>query len=223
MESRVLIFAMLAMSCSAQVRPTAVKDAEYVRHNKQLAGTATVMPDVPPVPSTPSGISSVTPENGYLSMLVNSLASMPRAIQPRDVTLPITISDVTGLNAALSQINNSIATLTTTTTNQGTTLTNLNTTVTNLNATVTNLSATVQSLVPVPTFVDFEKLTGSVNGSNSVFGVSATPSPPSSLVVFKNGMRLSSPGDYSLSGSTVLFSAGAVPQAGDVLTASYRR
>jgi hypothetical protein len=53
--------------------------------------------------------------------------------------------------------------------------------------------------------------------------LSAAPSPPSSLALTKNGMKLSPGGDYSISGSTILFAAGAVPQAGDLLIASYRR
>jgi hypothetical protein len=120
------------------------------------------------------------------------------------------------LSAALSQINNSIASLTTTTTNQATTLTNLS-------ATVSNLSATVQSLVRVPTFVDFETPAGSIDGSNPVFTLNASPSPDLSLVLVKNGMKLNTRGDYTLSGATILFQPGAVPQPGDVLIASYRR
>jgi hypothetical protein len=132
------------------------------------------------------------------------------------VTLPIKISDVTGLSAALSQINSTDASLTTA-------VASLTTTVTNLNAAVNALSATVASLVPVPTFVDFEIPAGLMDGSNPVFVLSAAPSPASSLALSRNGMKLSPGGDYSLSGNTILFAAGAVPQAGDLLTSSYRQ
>jgi uncharacterized coiled-coil protein SlyX len=161
----------------------------------------------------------------YRTLLITILAAGCSAEFPvtaMEIALPIKISDVTGLSAALSQINNSIASLNTTTTNQSTALTNLNTAVANLNATVGNLNATVQSLVRVPTFVDLEIPGGSINGINSVFTLSVTPSPASSLILIKNGMKLSPPGDYSLSGSTILFSAGAVPQTGDLVVASYR-
>ena len=83
------------------------------------------------------------------------------AVEPRAVTLPIKISDVTGLSAAFSQINTSLDSLTAT-------VASLTTTVTNLTATVNTLSAAVASLVPVPTFVDFEIPAGSIDGSNPV-------------------------------------------------------
>jgi hypothetical protein len=142
--------------------------------------------------------------------------SISHALVSNAITLPIKISDVTGLSAALSQINSSLASLTTTATSQTTTLTNLT-------ASVSTLSATVASLVPVPTFVDFEIPAGTIDGSNPVFVLSAAPSPASSLVLHKNGIKLSPGGDYSISGSTILFAAGAVPQAGDLLIVSYRR
>jgi hypothetical protein len=135
--------------------------------------------------------------------------SIGHALVGNAVTLPIKISDVTGLSAALSAINSSVASLTTT--------------VTNLTASVSTLSATVASLVPVPTFVDFEIPAGSIDGTNPVFVLSAAPSPASSLVLHRNGMKLSAGGDYSISGSTILFAAGAVPQPGDLLVSSYRR
>jgi hypothetical protein len=107
----------------------------------------------------------------------------------------IQTSDVSGLAAQLSQINSSIA----------------------------NLQATVQSLASVPTFADFETPVGTVDGVNATFVVNAAPSPSSSLVLHRNGMALSPGVDYSLSGRTIIFSPAAVPQSGDLLTASYRR
>jgi hypothetical protein len=104
-----------------------------------------------------------------------------------------------------------------------TTTTNLNTTITNLSATVNALSGTVSSLVPVPIFVDFEIPAGLIDGSNAVFVLNAAPSPASSLVLIRNGLKLSSGGDYTLSGNTILFAVGALPQTGDQLFAGYRR
>jgi hypothetical protein len=180
MKSRLLLFAVLALGCSAQVLPTPVGDA--------------------PSRIVQSGAAGLTTH-----------AFEPRVV----VTLPIKISDVTGLSAALSQINTSLASLTTT-------VTNLNATLTSLSATVNALSGTVSSLVPVPTFVDFETPAGLINGSNAVFLLNAAPSPASSLVLIRNGLKLSPGGDYSLAGSTVQFSVGAIPQSGDLLIASYR-
>jgi hypothetical protein len=104
-------------------------------------------------------------------------------------------SDVSGLAAALSQMNSSIA----------------------------NLQATVQSLASVPTFVDFETPVGTVDGANATFVLNAAPSPPASLVLHRNGMTLSPGADYSLSGKSISFSQAAVPQSGDLLSATYRR
>jgi hypothetical protein len=138
------------------------------------------------------------------------------AVQPMaTVTLPIRISDVTGLSAALSQINNSIDSL-------NARLSDLSTTAGNLSTTVNTLADTVANLVRVPTFVDFELPVGSIDGSNPVFVLSTAPTPPSSLALYKNGMKLSPGFDYSLSGNTILFVTGAVPQAGDLVTARYR-
>ncbi len=72
------------------------------------------------------------------------------------------------------------------------------------------------------TFTDGEVPGGSVNGTNAAFTLAAVPNPAGSLRLFKNGMLLAQTNDYSLSGSTVTFIPGVVPQPGDVLVASYR-
>lgn len=73
-----------------------------------------------------------------------------------------------------------------------------------------------------PAFVDSESLTGIVDGSNASFVLSAPPDPPSSLAVYRNGMLQKSGQDYSLSGNAVQFLAGATPQPGDTLLATFR-
>jgi hypothetical protein len=260
MKSRVLLLATVALCCSAQIRPTAVRATVQALDERLSASTVAPRLNDFPVSTALPPVSAIV-ENGTLSLVIDPSAAITggppyrvihvsseigaksgenwrvrssdivsnklrihepaqvtrsagdtpisNAIEPRAVTLPIKISDVTGLSAALSQINSTLASLTTT--------------VTNLSATVSTLSATVASLVPVPTFVDFEIPAGSIDGSNPVFVLNAAPSPASSLVLIKNGMKLSPGGDYSISGSTILFAAGAVPQAGDLLIASYRR
>jgi hypothetical protein len=72
-------------------------------------------------------------------------------------------------------------------------------------------------------FVDLETPSGVVDGSNSNFLTSAAPAPPSSLLLFRNGILQKSGFDFTLSGSTIHFLAGAIPQPGDTLLASYRR
>ena len=73
-----------------------------------------------------------------------------------------------------------------------------------------------------PQFVDGEVPGGTLDGVNATFTLANAPSPPTSLALFRNGV-VQQPGvDYTLTGSTVQFLAGATPQPGDTLTAWYR-
>src|SRR4051794_40470376 len=80
--------------------------------------------------------------------------------------------------------------------------------------------------IPCPSdgdiFVDGEQLTGALDGTNSVFGITAIPTPQSSLLLFRNGLLQKAGSDYAISGQVVTFSPGATPQAGDTLLAYYR-
>jgi hypothetical protein len=73
-----------------------------------------------------------------------------------------------------------------------------------------------------PGFVDGETPVGLVNGSNAVFTLGDTPSPATSLAVYRNGLLEKQDLDYSVSGNIVTFSPGSVPQPGDSLTVTYR-
>jgi len=74
-----------------------------------------------------------------------------------------------------------------------------------------------------PSFIDGDTLAGLVDGSNTSFGLSQVPNPAASLSVFRNGVLQKAGGqDYALSGSTIQFAAGSIPQPGDTLLASYR-
>jgi hypothetical protein len=75
--------------------------------------------------------------------------------------------------------------------------------------------------IPGVGFIDQETPSGAINGVNGVFALSLTPSPSSSLEVFRNGLLLSAGVDYTLSGATITFIA-VVPQSTDTLTCSYR-
>ncbi len=72
-----------------------------------------------------------------------------------------------------------------------------------------------------PTFSDAETPGGTVDGTNHTLTLANTPLG-SSLMLFRNGLFLTPNFDYTLSGSTIQFVTGAVPQPGDTLTASYR-
>ena len=76
--------------------------------------------------------------------------------------------------------------------------------------------------IPGVGFVDDQTPAGPVDGSNMVFTLLQSPSPTSSLAVYRNGMRMKASLDYTLNGSTITFGAGYAPQPGDVLQCSYR-
>ncbi len=73
-----------------------------------------------------------------------------------------------------------------------------------------------------PTFIDGQTPIGIVDGSNGAFTLSAVPNPPASLTIYRNGILLKAAFDYTLAGNTIQFVAGAIPQGGDTLLASYR-
>ena len=71
-------------------------------------------------------------------------------------------------------------------------------------------------------FVDNEVPGGSIDGVNTVFTLSQTASPPASIALYRNGILLKVNVDYTVSGTTLTFSAGLAPQTGDILQCSYR-
>ena len=71
-------------------------------------------------------------------------------------------------------------------------------------------------------FVDGDTLSGLVDGTNTTFGLTATPTPSASLAVYRNGVLQKATQDYTLSGSTIAFVTASTPQPGDTLLASYR-
>jgi len=73
-----------------------------------------------------------------------------------------------------------------------------------------------------PSFLDADTPSGIVDGSNTVFTLSATPNPPTSLALYRNGLLQKVGQDYTFGGRTVQFTAAATPQPGDTLLASYR-
>ncbi|HEY1341256.1 MAG TPA: hypothetical protein VGF59_27290 [Bryobacteraceae bacterium] len=73
-----------------------------------------------------------------------------------------------------------------------------------------------------PSFVDADAPAGIVDGSNTLFTLSAIPDPVASLAVYRNGLLQKIGQDYTLNGSAIQFVAEAAPQAGDTLLASYR-
>jgi hypothetical protein len=71
-------------------------------------------------------------------------------------------------------------------------------------------------------FVDGESPGGVVDGSNVTFTLANAPSPSTSLHLFRNGIVQKLGFDYTFSGLTIVFVAGATPQPGDTILADYR-
>jgi hypothetical protein len=74
----------------------------------------------------------------------------------------------------------------------------------------------------VGSIVDQEVLAGTLDGVNAVFSLAAAPQPTASLTVYRNGLRLAQGADFNLSGSSITFAGGQIPQPGDLLIATYR-
>lgn len=79
------------------------------------------------------------------------------------------------------------------------------------------------SVEDFPQAVTRETPAGVVNGSNPTFTLAAAPAPTGSLTVWVNGLaqRAGAGNDFTLAGAVLTFPAGAIPQAGDVIEASY--
>jgi hypothetical protein len=215
-----LFLALLAFCCSAQTPPFAVSKGLNRSAPALFTNTAKLDATASPVEASPNN------------------SAIRSAEQQGTVSVPIPMTDVIGLVQALSQINNSIANI-----NGGNGLTipmsnvtgllaalaqindsvdNLTKTVAAQNALINSLTSTVQNLPSVPTFVDSETPVGLIDGVNPTFALSAAPSPPTSLIVYRNGLRLTPGSDYSLSGNIIVFTKDAIPNSGDLITVTYR-
>ncbi|HVV45304.1 MAG TPA: hypothetical protein VHC72_08850, partial [Bryobacteraceae bacterium] len=73
----------------------------------------------------------------------------------------------------------------------------------------------------LPSFVNGEVPSGQINGLNTTFTLANSPAA-SSLLLFRNGLLLQAGVDYALNGSTIQFTASAIPQPNDTLSAQYR-
>lgn len=76
----------------------------------------------------------------------------------------------------------------------------------------------------IPSFADAESPVGTINGTNPTFTLThADAATGASLVLTRNGVvQQASGNDFTLAGATVTFTAGSVPQTGDILQAWYR-
>jgi hypothetical protein len=154
---------------------------------------------------------------------------------PADTTsLPISIDEVTNLSADLATINSQITPLgplNASTAAINTIVAGLSANVATLTAQVASLSATISTLggsngnpiSATPAFVDAEVPVGKIDGKNLSFTVANQPNPLTSLVLFKNGVRMLYSVDYTLLGITITFANTTVaPHVCDSLIVMYR-
>lgn len=80
------------------------------------------------------------------------------------------------------------------------------------------LSVTISGVA----FVDTETPAGTMDGVNASFTLAQVPNPAGSLALYRNGMRLKSGLDYTISANAITFNTGYRPQPGDTLVCSYR-
>lgn len=73
----------------------------------------------------------------------------------------------------------------------------------------------------IPDWIFNEVPVGAIDGINSDFELSTDPREPVQMLVFLNGILRASGGDFTLSGRTITFEAGTVPQVGDILSVTY--
>ncbi len=139
-------------------------------------------------------------------------------------TTVVPIGQVTGLSSYLNALSTSLNTVTSGFSGFNTTLAGLGTSVSNLNATVNNImnNATPGAASGTPGFIDSEVPLGTIDGTNTVFSLSNSPNPSTSLMLFVNGVLQANGSDYSLASYRITFGSGSKPHAGDVLQASYR-
>lgn len=72
-------------------------------------------------------------------------------------------------------------------------------------------------------FIENAVPTGSVDGTNAVFRLPGLPAPASSLKLYRNGLRQQVGADFKLSGVSITFLPGSIPQSGDMLLTDFRQ
>jgi hypothetical protein len=92
--------------------------------------------------------------------------------------------------------------------------------------TVTNGAGTISiatTALAATNFVTREVPTGAVNGTNPTFTIAATPTVGTEEVFVNGILQNGGSNDYAISGATITFQTGAIPQNGDVVLVNYRK
>ncbi|MBV9303869.1 MAG: hypothetical protein JOY62_12930 [Acidobacteriaceae bacterium] len=183
-----------------------------------------------------SSITGLTTTTNTLSSTVSgdtsSIATLNTTVNSFNTTLSglgnnvNSISNtVSGLNTTVSGLGNTVAGVSSTVSGLSTNMTGLSNTVSTLGATVSSLSNQLNAITAGTTtanFSDAEVPAGTKNGTNAVFTLAASPAPPVSLEIYRNGLAQMFGVDFSLSGNTITFLNGNVPKSSDIIQAFYR-
>lgn len=94
------------------------------------------------------------------------------------------------------------------------------------NVVVTNTTGAITlsttGLYGAANFVENEVPAGIVDGTNASFTLAATPIT-NSQVVFVNGLKQKATVDFNITGATITFTAGNIPQSGQYIEVNYRK
>jgi hypothetical protein len=176
-----------------------------------------------------TSLTSLSAQIATLTTQVNSGGSggSSTALQSQVTALSTTVtnlgSTVAGNTASIGTLTTGVNSVTATVTSNGDLLNTLNTAVVALNSSVTNLTNTVNAFGAGGSnalYVDAESPGGLINGTNSIFSLAQTPSPSASLLLYRNGLLQLNGPNYTLTGTTVTFTAA--PASTDSLEAYYR-
>ena len=66
-----------------------------------------------------------------------------------------------------------------------------------------------------------ETPSGTVNGTNVTFTLTYTPNPALSLDLYTNGVLQIAGTAFTLSGGTITYASGHIPQTGDIIICNY--
>jgi hypothetical protein len=189
--------------------------------NQSLASLNTSVSSVQSLPPTVSAL------NNTVSSLSGSVNSLSTQQNLQTSSLSALGSNVGSLSGNLTTIGSQLATVAASVSSiQGFTAQNSND-IASLKTAVATLTSQMTALLQATsdggstTFVDGENPSGTIDGTNLTFLLTNSPSPSSSLQLWKNGVLLAQPNDFTLVGSAITFVSAAVPFPGDVLFARY--
>lgn len=178
---------------------------------------------------------TVTSQGTSLSNIGSTVSSQGTSLSTLNTTVPALSATVTTMGTNLSTLTATVSTLPV----KGVGITSGRTAFIDSSGNLNTISGNASDCVHVDgstgscgggsggssvsvSFIDSETPAGTVNGANATFTLAQTPSPATSLEVFRNGILQQVGSDFSLGGNTVTFLTGAVPQTSDTLLAYYR-